>query len=376
MRSRQENRAKSADRLQTLPGVACRGKTGKRGLRPLQAQERPKRSNMDPLLHIQDLTVQFDTDEGVLTAVDGVSLEVRPGEVLGLVGESGCGKSVTAMSVLRLIPSPPGRIAGGRILFDDRDLLALPIAELRRIRGREISMIFQEPMTALSPLHRVGRQLVETLRLHKDISRSEAWRTGIEWLRKVGVPAAEERMHAYPFQLSGGMRQRVMIAMALMLEPRLVIADEPTTALDVTVQAQILDLMLEMKGTDAALLLITHDMGVIWETCDRVAVMYASRIVETGSRDAVFHTPLHPYTQGLLRAIPGLQPEAERLPTIPGQVPSLIDLPPACAFADRCPFAVERCRTERPPDYAAAGGTHRAACFMASKWARPRENEA
>ncbi|NOY80127.1 MAG: ABC transporter ATP-binding protein [Kiritimatiellaeota bacterium] len=327
---------------------------------------------MDPLLHIQDLTVQFDTDEGVLTAVEGVSLEIYPGEVLGLVGESGCGKSVTAMSVLRLVPSPPGRITGGRILFDGTDLLALPIRELRSIRGREIGMIFQEPMTALSPLHRVGRQLVETLRLHREVSRSEAWRTGADWLRKVGVPAPEERMHSYPFQLSGGMRQRVMIATALMLEPRLVIADEPTTALDVTVQAQILDLMLAVKGKDAALLLITHDMGVIWETCDRVAVMYASRIVETGPKNDVFHAPLHPYTQGLLRSIPGLQPDAERLPTIPGQVPSLIDLPYACTFADRCPFAFERCRLERPPDYATDAGKHRAACFMAPKWARER----
>lgn len=320
---------------------------------------------MSPLLDIQDLTIEFDTDDGVLTAVDRVSLQIAPGEVLGLVGESGCGKSVTAMSVLRLIPSPPGRIVSGSIRFQGRELLALPIAELRRVRGRDVSMIFQEPMTALSPLHRVGRQLVETLRLHRrDHSRDEAWRIGIEWLEKVGVPEPEERMYAYPFELSGGMRQRVMIAMALMLEPKLVIADEPTTALDVTVQAQILELMLAVKSKDASLLLITHDMGVIWETCDRVAVMYASRIVETGPRQELFEDPLHPYTQGLLRAIPGLQPAANRLPTIPGQVPSLIDLPPGCAFAARCPFAFDRCRREIPPRYPQANGRRSVACFL------------
>ncbi len=317
---------------------------------------------MAPLLSVNDLSVTFDTDDGPIKAVDKVSFDVRKGEVLGLVGESGCGKSVTAMSVLRLIPSPPGHIESGTAIFEGRDLLRLPISELRRIRGRNISIIFQEPMTALSPLHRVGRQLVETLRIHQNISKPEAWKIGTEWLGKVGIPDPAERMFAYPFEFSGGMRQRVMIAMALMLNPALIIADEPTTALDVTIQAQIFDLILEMKSNDTSLLLITHDMGVIWDLCDRVIVMYASRVVEEGPVDAIFKEPRHPYTQGLLKAVPKLT-GGGRLESIDGQVPSPMDYPVGCHFQARCPFAFDRCRQEKPPLYQPMPGRH-IACFL------------
>jgi peptide/nickel transport system ATP-binding protein/oligopeptide transport system ATP-binding protein len=323
---------------------------------------------MDKLLDIQDLTVSFDTDDGPLRAVDRVSFHVRRGEVLGLVGESGCGKSVTALSLVRLIPSPPGRVEAGHVYYQGEDLLAVPVARLRAIRGQRLSMIFQEPMTALSPLHRVGRQLAETLQIHRRVSTTEAWRLGEEWLQKVGVPDPAERMYSYPHELSGGMRQRVVIAMALMLEPELVIADEPTTALDVTIQAQVLDLMRALKRRDSSLLLITHDMGVIWEMCDRVIVMYASRIAESGPRDAIFSHPLHPYTQGLLRSVPALAGEVRRLPSIPGQVPSLLHLPRGCHFAERCAHAVDQCRSEPPPlrDFE---GDRQSACFLSDQWA-------
>jgi oligopeptide/dipeptide ABC transporter ATP-binding protein len=303
---------------------------------------------MSELLNINNLTVQFETDDGPVTAVDRVCLSISKGQTLGLVGESGSGKSVTAMSTLRLIPCPPGQITGGTITHHGRDLLHLPINELRRIRGARISMIFQEPMTALSPLHRIGRQLVETLRFHRTISRKDAWQCALEWLRKVGIPAPEERINAYPHELSGGMRQRVMIAMALMLEPELIIADEPTTALDVTIQAQILELMSSMREPDTALWLITHDMGVIRELCTHVAVMYAGQIVETGTCNELFNNPLHPYTKALLTSIPSLEGKTDRLPVIKGQVPSPRDYPPGCRFAERCPRCFEPCR-DFPP---------------------------
>ena len=318
---------------------------------------------MSDLLKIENLSVTFETDEGVLKAVDDVSLDVRKGEVLGLVGESGCGKSVTALSVLRLIPSPPGRIASGRILFKKRDLLQQPIRELQQIRGREISMIFQDPMIALSPLHRIGHQLVETLQVHQKIRRDNAWAAGAEWLAKVGIPDPAERMYAYPFQLSGGMRQRVMIAMALMLHPELVIADEPTTALDVTIQAQIFNLMMTMRDKDTSVLIITHDMGVVWELCDRVIVMYASKVVEEGPVNPLFEKPLHPYTQGLLRSVPARQKKGVRLESIEGQVPSPFKYPEGCRFCDRCPLAFDRCRKESPTLFESADG-RRAACFL------------
>jgi peptide/nickel transport system ATP-binding protein/oligopeptide transport system ATP-binding protein len=317
----------------------------------------------DTLLDIRNLSVAFDTDEGTVNAVDDVSFSIRRGEVLGLVGESGCGKSVTALSLLRLIPMPPGRILSGEIRFEGRNLLTLPAAPLRDLRGRSISMIFQEPMSALSPLHRVGDQLVEAVRLHGALDDRRARQLGIDWLRKVGIPDPGERMRAYPFELSGGMLQRVMIAMALMLEPGLVIADEPTTSLDVTIQAQVLELLKAARKRDTSLLLITHDLGVVWEMCDRVLVMYASRIVEEGTRTELFDHPLHPYTQALLGSIISLTGDAERLSTIGGQVPSPLDYPPGCRFAPRCKHAYERCRRESPPLYELAG-QRRSACFL------------
>jgi len=319
-----------------------------------------------PLLHISNLSVTFDTDDGALMAVDEVSLSIAPGEVVGLVGESGCGKSVTALSLLRLIPMPPGRITAGSVLFEGRDLLRLPPAELRKIRGRRIGVIFQEPMAALSPLHRVGEQLVETLQLHHPIDTPAAEAISIDWLKRVGIPDPAARMRAYPFELSGGMLQRVMIAMTLMLEPSLIIADEPTTALDVTIQAQVLDLLREMKGKDASLLLITHDLGVVWEMCDRVVVMYAARVVEEGARKAIFEAPHHPYTRALLESVVSLTGRAERLSTIEGLVPSPLAYPQGCRFAPRCKFAFERCRQEVPPLYR-IGEERRSACFLAEE---------
>jgi oligopeptide/dipeptide ABC transporter ATP-binding protein len=302
----------------------------------------------EPVLRVEDLVVTFKTDEGFVRAVDHVSFDVQPGEILGIVGESGCGKSVTALSLLRLIPQPPGKIENGRAWFNGRDLISMPVEDLRKIRGREISMIFQEPMTALSPLHRIGRQMVETQQFHSSIDSSSAWKIGVDWLKKVGIPDAEERMYAYPYELSGGMRQRVMIAMALMLEPKLVIADEPTTALDVTIQAQILGLLREMKSRDTAVIFITHNLGVVWEMCSRLLVMYASEIVESGSVEDVFKNPGHPYTEALLKAYPALAVKGQKLETIPGQVPSPIHYPNGCRFESRCPFAFTDCHITHP----------------------------
>jgi oligopeptide/dipeptide ABC transporter ATP-binding protein len=318
---------------------------------------------MSILLNIKDLSVSFKTDEGIVRAVDEVSLAINRGEVLGLVGESGCGKTVTSMSILRLIPSPPGNIDSGEINFDNKDLLSVPIEELSRIRGKSISMIFQEPMTALSPLHRIGKQLVETLKFHTDISHKKAWGTGEEWLHKTGISDPKKNMYAYPFQLSGGMCQRVMIAMALMLDPKLIIADEPTTALDVTIQAQVFDLMREMRKKETSLLLITHDMGVIWEMCDRVAVMYASEIVEVGTVKKIFTKPLHPYTEALLNSIPSISKKRDKLESIPGQVPSPLKYPKGCRFQDRCKYVFDKCRKEHPELYKIHDSQAR--CFLA-----------
>ncbi len=295
-------------------------------------------------LRIEDLRVSFDTAQGELRAVDGVSLSLAPGETLGLVGESGCGKSVTAMSVLRLVPSPPGRLVSGRILFDGRDLATLPLRELRKIRGAAVGMVFQDPMTALSPLHRIGDQLLEALRLHRPVSRKEGLALAAEWLARCGIPDPERCLREYPFRLSGGMQQRVMIASVLMTRPRLVIADEPTTALDVTVQAQVLDLMRNARDRETALLLITHNMAVVRRTCSRVAVMYAGRIVESGPVEEVFAHPRHPYTAALLAAMPSRHAPGERLPAIPGTLPSPLALPPGCRFAPRCNRANAECR--------------------------------
>ncbi len=317
-----------------------------------------------PILSLRNLCVEFHTDDGTVSAVEDVSLDVRRGETLGIVGESGCGKSVTAMSLLRLIPSPPGRITSGSAMFAGQDLLALPSERLRQVRGRKIAMIFQEPSAALSPLLRVGDQMVEVLTTHLNVSRDDAGRIAVDWLSKVGIPAPQERMMAYPFQLSGGMIQRVMIAMALMLEPDLVIADEPTTALDVTIQAQILDLLRAMKKRDTALILITHDMGVVWEMCDRVIVMYASRIVEQAPRDDLFHSPCHPYTRALLDSLLSMNEAGGRLTVIEGQVPSPLAYPAGCRFAARCSMAADRCRTESPAALGVGHG-HDSACFFA-----------
>jgi peptide/nickel transport system ATP-binding protein len=314
------------------------------------------------LLRVENLTTVFDTRRGPIAAVDGVSFAIKAGETLGLVGESGSGKSVTALSIMRLV-QPPGRVAGGRIVFKDRDLLALDERTMRTIRGAGISLIFQEPMTALNPVFRVGDQIAETLRVHGRGTRREAKAKAVELLRAVRIPNAESRVADYPHQLSGGMRQRVLIAMALACQPSLVIADEPTTALDVTIQAEILDLLREMKSAfNLSLLLITHDLGVIAETADRVAVMYAGRIVETGPVRSIFRNPGHPYTQGLLASMPGGRP-GERLRAIDGAVPLLGALPPGCAFNPRCPYRFEPCTSAPPPDDP-VGPEQAAKCYL------------
>ncbi len=300
-----------------------------------------------PVLEVDGLVTTFDTDVGTLTAVDGVSFSVQAGQTVGIVGESGCGKSVTALSIMRLLPQPMGKIAGGRILLEGEDLVSRPLDDMQKIRGGRIGMIFQEPMTALNPVHTIGRQLSEVFLLHITDDRKEAWRRGVEMLEKVGIPAPQERMHEYPHQLSGGMRQRVVIAMALACEPSVVIADEPTTALDVTVQAQILELMQQLqRDLGLAIVLITHDLGVVAEMCDEVVVMYAGRVAEHGPVDAIFNTPTHPYTRGLLASIPRLStPRKSTLPVIEGMVPGLADLPAGCRFQNRCPYREDICDT-------------------------------
>ncbi len=328
----------------------------------------------DVLLAVEELRAGFETAGGFVRAVDGVSFEIRRGEVLGLVGESGCGKTVTALSLLRLLPRPPAVIEGGRAWFHGRDLLSMPVEELRGVRGGKIGMVFQEPMTALSPLHRIGDQLVEAARLHRDVTKGEAWTLGLDWLRRVGLPDAEQRMMDYPHQLSGGMRQRVMLAMVLLPEPELIIADEPTTALDVTIQAQIFELLLTVRGGDTAVLLITHDMGVVWDVCDRVHVMYAARMAEKGSRDAVFDRPAHPYTRGLLEAMPRLHRSGGRLPDIPGQLPSLATPAPGCRFAPRCPRARAVCGQRMPVMRRVQAG-HEVACWDGA-WDEAERSEA
>jgi peptide/nickel transport system ATP-binding protein len=306
-----------------------------------------------PLLEIRGLRTYFYTEAGIAKAVDGVDLDVRQGEVLGLVGESGSGKSVTALSVLRLIPEPPGRIVAGEIRFNGRDLLKLSWDEIRKIRGNDISMVFQEPMTSLNPVFTIGMQIAEVILAHEPrCSRQDAQARAVAMLTEVGIPDAAARMKQYPHHLSGGMRQRVMIAMALLLNPSLLIADEPTTALDVTIQAQILDLMLELKARrpGAAILLITHNLAVVAETCDRVAVMYGGKIQEVASVRELFRNPLHPYTQGLLGSIPRVDgAKADRLTVIPGSVPDIHNLPVGCKFVTRCPFRFEPCPDIEPP---------------------------
>ena len=319
----------------------------------------------EPVLDIRNLKVDFTTRRGVAHVLDDVSFSVAPGELLAIVGESGCGKSMTALSVLGLIPSPPGKVVGGSILFQGRDLTKLRQSEMRRIRGGDIAMIFQEPMTSLNPVFTCGEQIAEAVRLHQKVSPRAAFARAVDMLRAVGIPEPELRARAYPHQLSGGMRQRVMIAMALSCEPKLLIADEPTTALDVTVQAQIFGLLDELRQkTGTAIILITHDMGAVAEMADKVAVMYAGRVIERGPADAVLDDPGHPYTRGLLASIPRVDadPDAD-LPEIPGIVPALTDLSRGCAFAPRCPLVAKACLAAQPR-HVPMSGDHSAACIQ------------
>jgi peptide/nickel transport system ATP-binding protein len=320
------------------------------------------------LLEVKGLKTHFFTDEGVVRAVDGVDFHIDKGETLGIVGESGCGKSVTALSIMRLIPQPPGRIVEGQILYNGRNLLDLTPAQIRKIRGKEISMIFQEPMTSLNPVFTCGEQIAEAIRLHEGLGRRDAMDKTVEMLRLVHIPNAERRVKEYPHQLSGGMRQRIMIAMALSCNPKLLIADEPTTALDVTIQAQILELLNELKAKlNMAVMLITHDMGVIAETAQRVVVMYAAQVAEEAEVGELFKEPLHPYTQGLLRSIPRIDLAAiqrVRLQTIPGVVPTLRgEEKPGCRFAPRCSFAKPMHFENTPPLKEVRPG-HKVACFL------------
>lgn len=304
----------------------------------------------DYILKVRSLTIHFFTEVGIVKAVEDVSFEIHDSEILCLVGESGCGKSVTALSILKLIPCPPGKIVNGEIIFDGKEILTLSDKEMEKIRGNEISMIFQEPMTSLNPVFKIGDQIMEAIELHQGLSKKEARKKAIEMLRKVRIPFPERRIDDYPHQLSGGMRQRAMIAMALSCEPKLLIADEPTTALDVTIQAQVLLLLKEIqKEMGMAIMLITHDLGIVSEIADRVAVMYAGRIVEMASVEKIFNNTKHPYTKGLLDSIPKLEEERKRLNPISGQVPNPMDLPQGCKFHPRCYMAIEECKNVEPP---------------------------
>jgi peptide/nickel transport system ATP-binding protein len=305
---------------------------------------------MGKLLEVKNLRTYFYTDDGIARSVDGIDFSVDRGETLGLVGESGCGKSVSALSVMRLIPNPPGKIVSGEILYNGRDLLKLGEDQMREIRGNEISMIFQEPMTSLNPVFTIGYQIDEAVILHQKVTKAEARIRSVEMLRLVGIPAPEQRYDEYPHQLSGGMRQRVMIAMALSCNPALLIADEPTTALDVTVQAQILELITRLQDElGMGMIMITHDLGVIAEVCDRVAVMYAAKVVEYSNVDEIFYNPKHPYTIGLLKSIPRLGDRKEKLATIEGTVPPPTNFPAGCHFCTRCPYADALCWNDEPP---------------------------
>ncbi len=303
-----------------------------------------------PLLEITNLVTEFDTDEGRVRAVDQLSFTAEQGETLGIVGESGCGKSVTALSIMRLLPQPMGQIVSGSIVFQGRDLTQLPLSEMQKIRGNQISMVFQEPMTALNPVHTIGKQIAEALLIHNDYDVGTAIRKSIDMLDRVGIPSPDIRMGEYPHQLSGGMRQRVVIAMALACKPSLLIADEPTTALDVTIQAQILELLKDLQSEmGMSVILITHDLGVIAETCQQVVVMYAGRVAEKGTVFDVFDNPSHPYTRGLLASIPTLETQPKsKLSVIEGMVPGLMDLPPGCRFENRCPHSIDACRLSVP----------------------------
>jgi len=322
---------------------------------------------MSNILRIENLRTHFETARGTVKAVDGVDLHLNEGDTLGIAGESGCGKTVLALSVMRLIPRPPGRIVSGRILFEGQDLLGLPEEEMRRVRGKRISMIFQEPMTSLNPVFRIGDQVAETLRLHEGLSAADAHERAVEMLRMVGIPAPEARARDYPHQMSGGMRQRVMIAMALSCRPRLMLADEPTTALDVTIQAQILELIQDLKReVGTSVILITHDLGVIAEAAQYAAVMYAGWVVEQGPVGSIFSAPLHPYTVGLMNSIPRIgkgHAQDGYLNVIPGTIPDLLELPSGCKFRDRCPHAMPVCAEKKPELLEKAPG-HTVRCWL------------
>ncbi|MBM4761263.1 ABC transporter ATP-binding protein [Bacillus sp. B15-48] len=330
----------------------------------------------DFLLKVEDLQVHFRSSSAIVKAVNGVSFTLNKKETLGIVGESGSGKSVTATALLRLIPSPPGKIAGGRILFDGKDLLTLSENDMRDVRGNEISMIFQDPMTSLNPVFTVGDQIMESIRIHRKVSKKEAKQAAIDMLKLVGIPEAEKRIKMYPHEFSGGMRQRVMIAIALACNPKLLIADEPTTALDVTVQAQILDLMKNLQDTiDTSIIMITHDLGVVWEMCDKVIVMYAGNTVESGSVKALYDEPLHPYTWGLLDSqIKSDIVNEDKLPAIPGTPPDLREEMEGCHFADRCPYAGDICFSEKPEPIEVKPD-HVVACHFQTKTDRLKRKE-
>jgi oligopeptide/dipeptide ABC transporter ATP-binding protein len=328
------------------------------------------------ILELKDLQTWFFTDAGIIPSVDGVSYRIHRGRTLGVVGESGCGKSVTSLSIMRLIPSPPGRTVGGQILFEGTDLVTLPEPEMRRIRGNRIGMIFQEPMTSLNPVYTVGNQIIESIQLHLRKPAGEARELAIHMLDKVGIPSPHQRVDEYPHQMSGGMKQRVMIAMALVNNPRLLIADEPTTALDVTIQAQILDLLNELQEEfGMSILMITHDLGVVAEVADSVVVMYAGKVVEYADVQTLFETPLHPYTLGLFRSLPELDTQrGARLPTIPGMVPAPLQFPTGCRFRTRCPFATALCSEAEPP-MKDMGNGHLVACHFAAEVAAGTKDE-
>lgn len=315
------------------------------------------------LLEVTDLKTTFSTDDGELSAVDGVTFNLNPGETLGIVGESGSGKSVTSLSIMGLIPKPPGKIYGS-VRYQDQELVDLSEKKMRELRGNEIAMIFQEPMTSLNPVFTIGNQMIEAIKLHLKLSNKESKKLAIEMLKLVGIPRAEDIMNEYPHQLSGGMRQRIMIAMAMSCNPSILIADEPTTALDVTIQAQILDLMKKLKkehGT--SILLITHDLGVVAEMCERVIVMYTGKVVEEADVRTIFHNPMHPYTKGLIKSTPKLSTETKRLYTIPGNVPSLSDMPKGCSFAPRCEYVMDIC-TIQTPDLIVVEEGHKSRCWL------------
>jgi oligopeptide/dipeptide ABC transporter ATP-binding protein len=319
------------------------------------------------ILEIKGLKTCFHTKEGTFNAVDGVSYDLGVGEVLGVVGESGCGKSVTALSIMRLIADPPGKIVSGQILYKGGDLLKLTEKQMKKIRGNEISMIFQEPMTSLNPLLKIGEQIVETIMLHQGVGKKAAWEKAVEMLNLVGIPLPLKRMDSYPHELSGGMRQRVMIAMALSCNPEILLADEPTTALDVTIQAQILELMCELKDKiGTSIIMITHDLGIVAEMCDRIVVMYCGEVVEEGLVEDIFCNPLHPYTVGLLGSIPKLDTQKARLYNIKGNVPSLLKVPKGCRFSTRCTQCVEKCMESHPP-IQVMEGSRKVRCWLHMK---------